>query len=175
MIECSECGWRHIVPCGRDVCPYDAATHYATIAAALDNAVANGCMAELAKMSAEDIAYDLARHDAGCERLPIDVLKAGVRAWLSPQPDDRTARLAAIERALLHPRFYDGDIGADIRWLLAENRQFVQRQQALRGQIEALPRLAVKVGGGMVEFDRGEFLYREHVLAALAAAGASKP
>jgi uncharacterized protein DUF551 len=21
-IECSQCGWRHIVPCGRDECPY---------------------------------------------------------------------------------------------------------------------------------------------------------
>lgn len=22
MIECSVCGWRHTVPCGRDECPY---------------------------------------------------------------------------------------------------------------------------------------------------------
>jgi hypothetical protein len=29
-IECSVCGWRHTVPCGRDDCPHDAATncHY---------------------------------------------------------------------------------------------------------------------------------------------------
>ena len=30
-------------------------------------------------------------------------------------------RVAAIRRALEHPRFYDGDIGADIRWLLGDN------------------------------------------------------
>lgn len=30
-------------------------------------------------------------------------------------------RVKAIQRALSHPQFYDGDIGADIRWLLAEN------------------------------------------------------
>lgn len=29
-------------------------------------------------------------------------------------------RLAAIRRALAHPQFYDGDIGADIRWLLGD-------------------------------------------------------
>lgn len=28
-------------------------------------------------------------------------------------------RIAAIHRALAHPMFYDGDMGADIRWLLA--------------------------------------------------------
>ena len=27
MIECSACGWRHTVPCGRDDCPHDADTH----------------------------------------------------------------------------------------------------------------------------------------------------
>ena len=30
-------------------------------------------------------------------------------------------RIAAIGRALAHPQFYDGDMGADIRWLLREN------------------------------------------------------
>jgi hypothetical protein len=30
-------------------------------------------------------------------------------------------RVKAIQRALSHPQFYDGDMGADIRWLLAEN------------------------------------------------------
>lgn len=30
-------------------------------------------------------------------------------------------RIAAIRRALAHPMFYDGDIGADIRWLLKDN------------------------------------------------------
>jgi rubredoxin len=84
-IDCSVCGWRHTVPCGRDDCPHDAATHYATIARALDNAVANGCMDQLSKMSAEDIAYDLARLEADCERLPIEIIKAGVEAWLHPQ------------------------------------------------------------------------------------------
>jgi hypothetical protein len=24
MIECSNCGWRHVVPCGRDDCPHEA-------------------------------------------------------------------------------------------------------------------------------------------------------
>lgn len=93
MIDCSICGWRHTVPCGRDDCPHDAATHFATIATALDNAVANGCMEELSKMSDENIAYDLARLDAGCERLPIEIIKAGVRAWRAPQPDDQQARI----------------------------------------------------------------------------------
>ncbi len=84
---CSACdSWRHTEnPCGQDNCPYDAATLYATIAEALDNAVKNGCMEELSKMSAEDIAYDLARHDANCERMPIEILKAGVAAWQHPQ------------------------------------------------------------------------------------------
>jgi hypothetical protein len=31
-------------------------------------------------------------------------------------------RVQQIERALQHPQFYDGDIGADIRWLLEQNR-----------------------------------------------------
>lgn len=93
LVDCSVCGWRHIVPCGRDDCPHDAATHFATIATALDNAVKNGCIEELARMSDEDIAYDLARLEAGCERLPIEILKAGVRAWRSPQPDDLRSRI----------------------------------------------------------------------------------
>jgi len=108
------------VPCGRDDCPYDSATHYAAIAVALDNAVSNGCMEELSKMSDEDIAYDLARQNSGCERLPMEILKAGVRAWRSPQPDDRTERLAEIRKALKHPLYYAGDIGADLRWLLQQ-------------------------------------------------------
>jgi hypothetical protein len=29
-----------------------------------------------------------------------------------------TERIAAIRRALEHPLYYDGDMGADIRWLL---------------------------------------------------------
>jgi chromosome segregation ATPase len=33
--------------------------------------------------------------------------------------DRESERLAAIRRALSHPQFYDGDIGADIRWLLS--------------------------------------------------------
>lgn len=33
--------------------------------------------------------------------------------------DRESERLAAIRRALAHPQFYDGDIGADIRWLLS--------------------------------------------------------
>lgn len=86
-IECSACGWRHTVPCGREDCPHDAASHYHWIATSLDNAVANGCMAELARMSDEDIAYDLARHDAYCERLSIPILTAGVRAWRLPQAE----------------------------------------------------------------------------------------
>jgi hypothetical protein len=45
-------------------------------------------MEELAKMSAEEIAYDLASYDADCERLPIEILRAGVQAWLHPQPAD---------------------------------------------------------------------------------------
>lgn len=87
MMKCEACGWRHwhTVPCERDDCPHDAAV-YATIARALDNAVANGCAEELSKMSAEDIAYDLARLDSACERIDISILKAGVRAWLHPQP-----------------------------------------------------------------------------------------
>lgn len=28
-------------------------------------------------------------------------------------------RIKAIQKALCHPMFYDGDMGADIRWLLA--------------------------------------------------------
>lgn len=42
-------------------------------------------MDELAKMSDEAIAYDLACLEPACERLPIEILKAGVRAWLAPQ------------------------------------------------------------------------------------------
>lgn len=34
--------------------------------------------------------------------------------------EGRSHRLAAIRRALAHPQFYDGDIGADIRWLLSD-------------------------------------------------------
>ena len=96
MIDCSVCGWRHTVPCGRDDCPHDAATHYATITRALDNAVANGCMDELSKMSVEDIAYDLARLEAGCERLPIEIIKSGVDAWLHPQSGKDAADLANL-------------------------------------------------------------------------------
>ena len=33
--------------------------------------------------------------------------------------DRESDRLAAIRIALAHPQFYDGDIGADIRWLLS--------------------------------------------------------
>lgn len=32
----------------------------------------------------------------------------------------RGERLALIRRALAHPQYYDGDIGADIRWLLEQ-------------------------------------------------------
>jgi hypothetical protein len=93
---CCSCGWRLTVPCGRDDCPHDSATHYATIARALDNAVANGCADQLARMSAEDIAYDLARLEAGCERLPIEILTAGVKAWLLPQSGRDAADLAKL-------------------------------------------------------------------------------
>ena len=34
--------------------------------------------------------------------------------------DRKDKRLASIRSALTHPQFYDGDIGADIRWLLSE-------------------------------------------------------
>jgi len=42
-------------------------------------------------------------------------------------------RLEAIRKALAHPMFYDGDIGADIRWLLDDNemlRNHIKHQQA---------------------------------------------
>ena len=35
------------------------------------------------------------------------------------QEHQESDRIAAICRALAHPMFYDGDMGADIRWLLA--------------------------------------------------------
>lgn len=85
MIECTVCGWRHTVPCDREDCPYDVATHYHYIATALDRAVANGGMDDLVKMSDEEVADDLARHDAYCERLGIPLITAGVQAWRSPQ------------------------------------------------------------------------------------------
>lgn len=53
----------------------------ARIAQSLDNAVANGCETELAGMTDRAVAYDLAQYDADCERLPIETLIAGVRAW----------------------------------------------------------------------------------------------
>lgn len=36
-----------------------------------------------------------------------------------PDNPEIIQRLTTIRRALTHPRFYDGDIGADIRWLLS--------------------------------------------------------
>jgi len=142
-IECSACGWRHTVPCGREDCPHDAATHYHYIATALDNAVANSCMDELARMSDEDIAYDLARHDAHCERLSIPVLSAGVRAWREPQSGRDgldLARLPHWKRA--EQLIADCEIGPHcaicktLRGLLDERLSV--RQQAVRATIESL-------------------------------------
>jgi hypothetical protein len=105
-IECSACGWRHTVPCGRDDCPHDAATHYHYIATVLDNAVANGCMEQLARMSDEDIAYDLAQHDAYCgEHLGIPILVAGVRAWRLPQTERIYLGLTVAQWRYLSQRF----------------------------------------------------------------------
>lgn len=36
-------------------------------------------------------------------------------------------RLKAIKKALDHPQFYDGDIGADIRWLLRCVERWIPR------------------------------------------------
>lgn len=143
MIECSVCGWRHIVPCGREDCPFDAATHYHKIATALNNAVANGCIEELSKMSDEDIAYDLAQHDAGCERLDISILTAGVRAWREPQSGRDAkdlARLPHWKRA--EQLIADCELGPNcvicktLRGLLDERLSV--RQQAVRETIESL-------------------------------------
>jgi hypothetical protein len=142
-IECSQCGWRHTVPCGRDDCPHDAATHYHYIATALDNAVANGCLEQLARMSDEDIAYDLARLDAYCERIDIPNLVAGVRAWREPQSGRDQADLANLphwKRA--EQLIADCEIGPHcnicrtLRGLLDERLSV--RQQAVRETIESL-------------------------------------
>ena len=142
-IECSVCGWRHTVPCGRDDCPHDAATHYHYIATALDNAVANGFSEQLSRMSPEDIAYDLARLDAGCERLDIGIIVAGVRAWLHPQSGRDAADLASLphwKRA--EQLIADCEIGPHcaicktLRGLLDE--RLCVRQQAVRETIESL-------------------------------------
>lgn len=47
-------------------------------------------------------------------------------------------RLAAIRRALTHPQFYDGDIGADIRWLLALVERKADDHQLMADHSEAL-------------------------------------
>lgn len=138
MIACSVCGWRHSVPCGRDDCPHDAATHYATIAKALDNALASGCAEELSKMSADDIAYDLLRLDAGCERLDPAIVKAGVRAWLHPSGVSATTPYWKRAEQLLA----DCELGPacaickTLRGLLEERLSV--RQQAVRETIESL-------------------------------------
>ena len=67
---------------------------------ALDNAVENGCAAELAAMSDEDVAYDLARHDAACERFSMAILVAGVRAWRGKEAPARNDPAQAVDPAL---------------------------------------------------------------------------
>lgn len=46
------------------------------------------------------------------------VLPAMQGGIVTPDNPEIIQRLTAIRRALTHPQFYDGDIGADIRWLL---------------------------------------------------------
>lgn len=54
--------------------------------------------------------------------------------------DTSADRIAAIRRALAHPQFYDGDIGADIRWLLSDNEMLRQHAESHKRDYELLAR-----------------------------------
>lgn len=49
-------------------------------------------------------------------------------------------RIDAINRALAHPQFYDGDIGEDIRWLLALNKMLLQHAESHKRDYDSLAR-----------------------------------
>jgi hypothetical protein len=59
-----------------------------------------------------DAYEDMSTHDVAAREREVTRL-------LQEVADRESVRLAAIRSALAHPLYYDGDIGADIRWLLA--------------------------------------------------------